>query len=226
MKLDDKFIFSLDRPLRSVKKKDIIIDLKAFAEFKKSKSLTAVSYTRWNNARFSVDSVRRIFGSWENAMKAIGLSHQKKHYYSDKEIIKIYIKIWRWREQAPSENDIKEYNKEFNITFSADTISRRWDKRVFKRLISQYVLKQITIDQVIEGKKKITRPRISPRLRATVLKKYNYRCTDCGKSPKVNKNIVLEINHIIPFSKGGETILNNLEVNCHGCNAGKSDVIY
>ncbi len=63
---------------------------------------------------------------------------------------------------------------------------------------------------------------IPQKLRFETLEKCSYTCQYCGrKSPEVE----LQIDHIIPVSKGGQTIANNLTVSCRDCNIGKSDKI-
>lgn len=60
------------------------------------------------------------------------------------------------------------------------------------------------------------------RLRFEALKKCKFRCFYCGRSPR-NHNITLEVDHIIPRSKGGSDELTNLVAACYECNMGKSD---
>lgn len=59
---------------------------------------------------------------------------------------------------------------------------------------------------------------ISGNLRHIIFKKDNYRCVECGIS---NKESVLHIDHIKPWSKGGLTELNNLQTLCRDCNLAK-----
>lgn len=64
---------------------------------------------------------------------------------------------------------------------------------------------------------------ISPKLRYQVLKRDNFKCCICGASPAKDSSVELHIDHITPWSKGGETTLNNLQTLCSKCNIGKSD---
>lgn len=64
----------------------------------------------------------------------------------------------------------------------------------------------------------------SLRLRFNVLKRDNFKCVKCGRSPSTHPGLVLEIDHKNPYSKGGETVLGNLETLCLDCNRGKSNV--
>ena len=56
------------------------------------------------------------------------------------------------------------------------------------------------------------------KLRHLVLKRDRYKCCDCGAT---KEEIKLEIDHIIPFSKGGLTELDNLQTLCKKCNRSK-----
>lgn len=62
---------------------------------------------------------------------------------------------------------------------------------------------------------------ISRRLRFEVFKRDNFTCKYCGrKSPEV----VLELDHIIPKSKGGKSDEINLITSCFECNRGKGNL--
>ena len=64
---------------------------------------------------------------------------------------------------------------------------------------------------------------ISDKLRYQVLKRDNFKCCACGASPVKDPSVELHIDHIIPWSKGGESTLENLQTLCSKCNIGKSD---
>ena len=64
---------------------------------------------------------------------------------------------------------------------------------------------------------------ISDKLRYQVLKRDNFKCCACGASPAKDPSVELHIDHIIPWSKGGETTIENLQTLCSRCNLGKSD---
>lgn len=60
------------------------------------------------------------------------------------------------------------------------------------------------------------------RLRAELLTK-TPRCELCGAKPTAQNGIELDIDHIIPVSKGGKDHPENLQVLCHRCNRGKGN---
>lgn len=65
---------------------------------------------------------------------------------------------------------------------------------------------------------------ISRRLRFEVLRRDNYTCRYCGASPRTHPDVVLEIDHVIPVTLGGDDDPRNLVTACADCNAGKSSV--
>jgi len=58
-------------------------------------------------------------------------------------------------------------------------------------------------------------------IRYNVLKRDNFTCQKCGITSKDGAK--LEADHIIPVSKGGKTVMSNLQTLCDRCNSGKSD---
>lgn len=65
----------------------------------------------------------------------------------------------------------------------------------------------------------------SMKLRFEVLKRDNFKCCACGASPAKDPSVELHVDHIVPWSKGGETIADNLQTLCSICNLGKRDTI-
>ncbi|MGB6544925.1 MAG: HNH endonuclease signature motif containing protein [Candidatus Acidiferrales bacterium] len=63
---------------------------------------------------------------------------------------------------------------------------------------------------------------INWRLRALVLMRDGARCRLCGAVP--DDDVRLHVDHVKPWSKGGETVLENLQILCNVCNIGKGDV--
>ena len=64
----------------------------------------------------------------------------------------------------------------------------------------------------------------SMRLRYEVLARDHFTCRYCGASPKKDPSVTLHLDHIVPWSKGGKTVLENLQTLCSHCNLGKSDL--
>ena len=65
------------------------------------------------------------------------------------------------------------------------------------------------------------RKSISKKNRFEVLKRDKFTCKWCGKSPVLGDDVVLEIDHVVPVSKGGDNHILNLVTSCFSCNRGK-----
>ena len=52
----------------------------------------------------------------------------------------------------------------------------------------------------------------------------NFKCCMCGTFSANNSEVVFHIDHIVPWSKAGETTMENLQILCSDCNLGKSDL--
>ncbi len=76
----------------------------------------------------------------------------------------------------------------------------------------------------IDAKRKQTSRDPSLRLRFQVLKRDNFTCCQCGASPAKDSSVKLHVDHIKPWSKGGETVRENLKTLCLKCNLGKSNL--
>jgi hypothetical protein len=61
--------------------------------------------------------------------------------------------------------------------------------------------------------------RASSRTRYLVLKRDGYRCVMCGAT--ATEGAKLQVDHILPKSKGGKAVLDNLQTLCDRCNRGK-----
>ncbi len=64
---------------------------------------------------------------------------------------------------------------------------------------------------------------ISLGLRFRVLHRDRFKCALCGDSPSANPICVLHVDHIVPWSKGGRTALDNLRSLCGSCNVGRGN---
>jgi rubrerythrin len=63
------------------------------------------------------------------------------------------------------------------------------------------------------------------KLRESVKVRDNFTCRNCGNSIHKEPNLLLEIDHILPVSKGGYTVEDNLQTLCWKCNRAKSNKV-
>lgn len=97
----------------------------------------------------------------------------------------------------------------FTVPMTEDTIID-----LIKRLENKLTITAFTKEQ---------RALMSNKLREHIKNRDNYTCCNCGNSIHHEPNLLLEIDHIIPVSKGGYTVENNLQTLCWKCNREKSN---
>ena len=101
--------------------------------------------------------------------------------------------------------------KTFPVSMTEETITSLID-----RLESKLTIEAFTKEQ---------RSLMTQKLRKQIKERDNYTCKECGNSTYKEPNLLLEIDHIRPISKGGSTIESNLQTLCWKCNRAKSNRI-
>lgn len=97
----------------------------------------------------------------------------------------------------------------------------RYGKFSFDQLINIY--EQWENGNKFEETKRQERKIMNDDIRYNVLKRDNFTCKLCGASAKDGAK--LHVDHIIPVSKGGKTVMSNLQTLCDRCNIGKSNKV-
>lgn len=79
------------------------------------------------------------------------------------------------------------------------------------------------LDERVKWKKSAAGQRalMTPRLRKAILGRDGYTCKRCGVGTADEPHLLLEVDHIVPISKGGLTSENNLQTLCWKCNRSK-----
>ena len=127
-------------------------------------------------------------------------------------------------------NRIKITQDVYNITCDVEIYYRspkgrnNYSKR---HIFSYYELVDIYNDW-LNGKKyevtsKIERQIMNEDIRYNVLKRDNFTCVLCGATARDGAK--LQVDHIIPVSKGGKTVMSNLQTLCEKCNKGKNNKV-
>lgn len=65
------------------------------------------------------------------------------------------------------------------------------------------------------------RVKVMPAIRWQVFQRDHWKCVACGRGSQ--DQIILQVDHILPRSRGGTDSLENLQTLCHFCNLGKSN---
>lgn len=83
------------------------------------------------------------------------------------------------------------------------------------------------ISDTIKFKKSVAGQRalMTTELREKIKSRDCYTCKNCNLSTMIEPNLLLEIDHIIPLSKNGQTTEDNLQTLCWKCNRSKGSKI-
>lgn len=221
--------FDLKLRQRDIPEQDLLADLKRVAELLGTAAITKVSYDRYGS--FGATTFLRRFGSWNHALGLAGLGVVNRINIPDEELFENLANIWQSIGRQPVGKDVSK--SAGTSSFSLGTYEKRfgsWNKALLAFI--QYI-ENTNNDTAAENGNPGTRfeavshrtpKKINWRLRATVLIRDNCICRMCGASPAKDNSVTLHVDHVKPWSKGGETVIENLQTLCSICNIGKSDV--
>lgn len=112
----------------------------------------------------------------------------------------------------------------FSYTSSGGMAQRSFAVPMTEETIAE-LIKALESKLTAKAFAKEQRALMTKKLREFIKKRDNFTCCNCGNSTQVEPNLLLEIDHIIPVSKGGRTEEDNLQTLCWKCNREKSDKI-
>lgn len=232
------------------KEENFLQDMKRVADFLGKDSISCGEYGQYG--RYNISAMLRKYGSWDVLLKLAGLKPTpfrlgKNKGISDEELFQDIERVWMKLGRQPTITDVK--NGEFK--FGQNTFVRRFGGwRGALEAFVKYINSEEDISPFEESVPVATQPieethpdiekqtykpqthtshstrrDINLRLRFKVMQRDGFKCCICGKSPATTPGLVLHIDHIKPWSKGGETTLDNLQTLCSDCNLGKSDLM-
>ena len=179
------------------------------------------------HAKINSSTVASHFGSWNNALLLVGAEINKK-VHSYEELMRNIRDVWIMKGEQPSKRDMDD--KQISSISSASYIRRfgTWYKALesFITYISE-TEDDAPMDIPENGSgssiKHKTKRDPSDRLKVQVLMRDGNRCRICGVECSGGLHNI-HFDHIIPWSKGGETTLDNLQVLCSACNEAKGNM--
>jgi hypothetical protein len=175
--------------------------------------------------------VLRTFGTFRNALTASGLSQSRGgRRYTDEECFENLLQLWTSLGRQPFYSDLKS---QLSRVGPKAYISRwgSWRKAIaafVERVNADTeppvpVVPQVVTD--LSNQRKQTSRAVPLGLRYAVLRRDRFRCILCGRSPATDIGVCLHVDHIHPWSLGGETVLENLRSLCEDCNLGKGSSV-
>lgn len=108
----------------------------------------------------------------------------------------------------------------FNYISSGGNSSMHTDITLNIENLNKFV---VYLSELVKFRKSIAGQRalMTSSLREKIKKRDNYTCKNCKNNLDKEPNLLLEIDHIIPLSKGGITSEDNLQTLCWKCNRSK-----
>ena len=213
--------FQLENHSRNTPDSELLDELRRVAAELKKNTVTIDEFN--DLAGFHSTTLARRFGTWMAALEAAGLHKSRNLNITNEALFENLAEVWLKLGRQPKYQDLtKEHSH-----FSSGTYEKRfgtWRKglEAFVEWANSDEPKLQTSETLISSSIK-RRPRnINWRLRALVLMRDGARCQLCGA--EVKDGAKLHIDHVVPWSKGGETNLANLQALCEVCNIGKSNL--
>lgn len=203
---------------------DLIADLTRVAGTLVNGTLTRSKYDAIG--RYHSSTVVRRIGSWKEACLRAGVGHGRPDLgHSDDVWMRNIYDIWLAIGRQPSYGDMYRESSRF----SPEGFAKRygsWGSSLMR--FQEWVDIQDGPDLMpLKETDAVRLGSRSPnlRLRFLVLKRDDFKCVGCGRSPSNEPGLILHVDHIQPFSKGGKTEEKNLQTLCKDCNYGKTNVV-
>jgi hypothetical protein len=242
--------FELDNYRRNVPESVLIADLRRVASELGKTSLSRDEYKTLGE--FSSSCLEKRLGGWSVAIGKAELEKPKvQKRIRDEELFRNVEEVWTRLGRQPRRDELKgqgsaynsgTYEKRFGswrnaleafISYINGEQSAASDDEI-ERLRIETIRKRKTPRKIkgeeaslssgaTEGTQQGTRS-INWRLRFIVMRRDNFKCKACGRSPATDPTIILHVDHIEAWSRDGKTVLENLQTLCSVCNIGKSDL--
>ena len=188
---------------------------------KKGDNLFTFKYYN-QNGKYGKKAIVNHFGTWNNLLLMLNIPITKEiEHLSKQDIFNVIKKVWIELKRQPTLYEFEKYGKHTKKIIAKNFGT--WNNALSQFCEYQKLLGESTFDADTPYNHKTNRVP-SAQLRLKVLKRDNYRCVKCGRSPANTPNLELHVDHILAYSKGGETTLKNLQTLCQDCNLGKSDL--
>jgi hypothetical protein len=213
--------FRLEPHHRNVPDDELIQDLSRVAAELGSRRVTIDQYNE--RGQFHATTLTRRVSSWFKVLATAGLEKTRNLNISNEELFENLAEVWPKVGRQPRYGDIEGGESRF----SAGTYEKPFG--TWRKALEAFVSWANEGAEVSatppEGQKSANRRTArSPnwRQRALVLLRDGATCRMCGARPEHGAR--LHVDHVVPWAKGGGTVMENLQILCERCNVGKSDL--
>lgn len=213
---------------------DCIADLKRVAASLGTDCITTQDYKQ--HGQFSVPLISSRVGSWEDAITKAGLNLSPLYHktLTDEELFENLEQLWERLGKQPTREDFVKplsrysysvYPRRFGTYRKAlEAFISSLDEQPDKPKEKPPDTSEGEVDATPATPVHRTSRAVSWRTRHLVMRRDRFTCQHCGRSPAINPGTVLVIDHVHPWSLGGETVMENLQTLCEQCNGGKSNL--
>jgi hypothetical protein len=218
---DRKIRFQLEPWNRGIPNEEILDDIRRVSQ---SLGQNTVKYEEYEKVgRVSCFTVEKRFGSWNNALSKAGLQVTRYVNIPKEKLFEDIERVWTRLGRQPRWQEMK---KPLSL-YSKGTYQRRF--RTWRKALEEFInyINSESDGEFLEPivsratQRSLRQPNL--RLRFLVMRRDNFRCRFCGKSPATHPNVELQVDHIVSWSEGGQTVLENLQTLCTECNLGKGN---
>ncbi len=231
--------YSLDRPQYQVYSTEAMLgELRRVAAHYENRRFSRREYDAVA-AACKGSAILARFGSWQGALDAAGLQLEKagknRWLIADQQLFEEMERVWSEVGHRPSHDEWVSHNPRYSYT----TYKARFKGWVnacaaFIAYVSGEEPNNAQAAATSKPEQKsakaqspanLEKRNVSDKLRYRVLARDHFQCVLCGRSPASEPGVKLHIDHIVPFSKGGKTELENLRSACNTCNWGKGSEV-
>jgi hypothetical protein len=204
--------FQLERvPGAPVSNEELLADIRRVAELAGTNVVSQRPYSE--SGKYDWTAACRRFGTWNQAVIAAGLKIANELNIIDERLFENLMRLWEYYGRQPR---LVELARPPSV-ISDSPYKRRFHS--WMDALAQFVAYANARDarppsptETAGGH--LTGRDPSLRIRFRVMKRDNFSCRACGASPALQPGLSLHVDHIKPWSRGGETIDENLQTLC------------
>lgn len=211
---------------------DFLDDLKAVCNRLGRNNITMREYDKIG--KYTSGTIHRRFGTWHKALMAVGIELTVNKNISEKELFENIEHVWITLGRQPTDREMRQPLSKYSKSPYLNKFGT-WRKALeaFIEFINadndqSQEVEQVEIVEEISKESEIvfkhkTKRLPSERLKVQVLMRDGNKCRLCGITVTGDN---IHFDHIQPWSKGGETVLENLQVLCETHNLAKGNLEY
>lgn len=226
--------FELQPHHRNISDEELLNDIKRIADKLGIKKLSSRDYDS-NGAKYTAGTIGTRFGGWNNALKKADLQLVFQRNVEQEELFNNIEEVWINLGRQPVYRDIDgSLSKYSAYQYKAKFGTWRKALEAFVENTNTYIkespAEEVEINNfepIHEKERNVfkhkTKREASSRLKVQVLMRDGNKCRLCGITITGDN---IHFDHIKPWSKGGETTLENLQVLCAEHNLAKGNLEY